>query len=144
VSRRGDKGQIAGIEGVAFGVLVLILGILVVANAWAVVDAKLAASAAAREAARAYAESDGVSPDSDAIDAALATVASHGRNPERTSIDLGSARWERCARVTVTVRYDGTLAAIPILHHLRGFTVTAEHSEVVDPYRSGIPGEASC
>lgn len=142
--RAPDDGQVAGIEGATFGVLVLVVGILVVANAWAVVDAKLATSAAAREAARAFAESDGAAPARDATAAALGTIEAHGRNPERASVDLGSARWERCARVTATVRYEGTLAAIPVLAALRGFTVTSRHSEVVDPYRSGLPGEAAC
>lgn len=139
-----EDGQIAGIEGVTFGVLVLIIGILVVANAWAVVDAKVAASAAAREAARAYAESDGRAPDEDAVAAARATIAAHGRNPDSASVDLGGARWRRCARVTATVRYDGSLAGLPLVSRLDGFTVTARHSEVVDPYRSGIPGAAQC
>ena len=141
---RREDGQVAGIEGAVFGVLVLIIGILVVANAWAVVDAKLAASAAAREAARAFVESDGASADVDAVSAARSTIEAHGRDPGRASVDLGDATFARCARVTATVRYEGTLAAIPLLRNLRGFTVTATHSEVVDPYRSGIAGEAAC
>ena len=40
-----------------FGVLIFVVGSLLIANAWAVVDAKLATTAAAREAARAYVES---------------------------------------------------------------------------------------
>lgn len=142
--RPSDAGQVAGIEGAVFGFLVLVLGILVIANAWAVVDAKLATAAAAREAARAYAESDGSAPADEAIAAAHRTIAAHGRSPERVSIDLGGAQWARCAPVTATVRYHGSLTAIPLLDNLRGFTVTAHHSEVVDPYRSGIPGDAQC
>jgi hypothetical protein len=47
----------AGIEALPFGFLVLVAGSLLLANAWAVVDAKFAASAAAREAVRVYVES---------------------------------------------------------------------------------------
>ena len=44
----------AGIEALFFGLLVLVFGTLVVANAWGVIDAKLSAAGAAREAARAF------------------------------------------------------------------------------------------
>lgn len=144
MTRRGEQGQVAGAEGAVFGFLVLVLGVLVVANAWAVVDAKLAASAAAREATRAFVESDGESSHRDGIDAGLRAIDAHGREPERASVDFGESRWERCAPVTATVRYHGSLAAIPLLHNLRGFTVTARHSEVVDPYRAGLPAEPAC
>ena len=53
---RGDAGQIGGVEAVPFGLLVLIVGILVAAHTWAVVDAKFLTGAAAREATRAYVE----------------------------------------------------------------------------------------
>ena len=51
-----ERGAVGGIEVLPLGMLVLVVGTLLVVNAWAVVDAKLAASAAAREAARAYVE----------------------------------------------------------------------------------------
>ena len=43
-------------EVIPFGVLTFVVGALLIANAWAVVDAKMAVSAAAREATRAYVE----------------------------------------------------------------------------------------
>ncbi|MGV3758684.1 MAG: hypothetical protein ACO1PW_03960 [Actinomycetota bacterium] len=52
VPLRGDRGQVAGIEAIPFGLLIFVLGGLLLANAWAVVDAKLATDAAAREAVR--------------------------------------------------------------------------------------------
>ena len=53
-----DCGQVGGIEVLPFGLLVFIVGTLLVANAWAVVDAKLAVTSAAREAVRSYVEAD--------------------------------------------------------------------------------------
>ena len=41
---RGEDGQVGGIEALVFGLLVLVLGTLVVANAWGVIDAKVAAA----------------------------------------------------------------------------------------------------
>ena len=54
----GDGGQVGGIEALPFGLLVFVVGALLVANAWAVVDAKLAVDAAARQATRHYVEAD--------------------------------------------------------------------------------------
>ena len=45
-------------EVLPFGFLMFVSVTLLLANAWAVIDAKLAVSAAAREAVRAYVESD--------------------------------------------------------------------------------------
>ncbi len=39
---RGDAGQVGGFEAIPFGVLVFVLGALLITNAWAVIDAKLA------------------------------------------------------------------------------------------------------
>ena len=44
---RDESGQ-AGIEVLPFGILTFVVGALLVANAWAVIDAKIAVSAAAR------------------------------------------------------------------------------------------------
>ncbi|MGZ4694068.1 MAG: hypothetical protein ACXWA3_10620, partial [Acidimicrobiales bacterium] len=52
--RRDDRGQLAGIEVLPFGVLVFVVGALLITNAWAVVDAKIAVDAASREAVRTY------------------------------------------------------------------------------------------
>src|SRR5919202_3284931 len=69
--RRDEAGQLAGGEALPFGVLVFVFGVLLIANAWAVVDAKLAVSAAAREATRAYVEAP---PGGDAMAAADAAA----------------------------------------------------------------------
>ena len=55
MSRRGgDRGQAGGMEVLPLGFLVLVSVTLVIANAWGVIDARMAVSAAAREAVRAY------------------------------------------------------------------------------------------
>ncbi|MBA2283441.1 MAG: hypothetical protein H0W25_19710, partial [Acidimicrobiia bacterium] len=51
---RDERGQMGGIEALPFGLLIFVVGALLVANAWAVIDAKLAVTAAAREAARTW------------------------------------------------------------------------------------------
>lgn len=135
-----------GIEGLVFGVLVFVFGTLLVANAWGVIDAKLAATSAAREAARTYVEA----PSEDiaratAREAALEAIRAHGRRVERADPRLVEGRFGRCERITIEVRYEVPLIAIPLFGQAgRGITVTSRHSEVVDPYRSGLAGAAAC
>lgn len=143
---RDEAGQLGGIEGVVFGVLLFVFGTLVVANAWGVVDAKLATTSAAREAARTYVEAPaGADPDAAARDAALEAIEAHGRRTARTTVERVEGGFARCQRVTVRVRYVVPLVAVPLLGQAgRGITVTSLHSEVVDPYRSRLAGSAAC
>ena len=135
-----------GLDGLVFGVLVFVLGTMAVVNAWQVVDAKFATASAAREAARAYVEA----PDADtagraATAAAAATIAGYDRDATRLDVALAAGSFVRCGRVVVEARYRVPLLAVPLVGTFgSGFTVTARHAEVVDPYRSGLPGEAVC
>ena len=142
---RDERGQ-GGIEAVVLGVLVFVAGVLLIANAWGVLDAKLAASSAAREAARAYVESPS---ESDALAAAETAAGEamqgHGRSAARTTVAMVAGSFARCDRVTFEVRYPVPTLTIPFLGSAgTGFTARARHSEVVDPYRSGVRGTATC
>ena len=84
--RRDESGQVAGIEVIPFGLLTFVVGTLLVANAWAVVDAKMAVSAAAREATRAYVETPpGADPLARAQAAAREALRGAGRDPDPVS-----------------------------------------------------------
>ena len=104
---RSDRGQFAGIEALPFGVLVFVIGSLLVANAWAVIDAKLAVSAAAREGARTYVEAppDLVVAERAAREAAADALEGHGRDADDAAIAVANpaGSFTRCARVTVAV-----------------------------------------
>lgn len=151
---RSDAGQVGGVEALPFGVLVFVVGALLVANCWAVIDAKLAVDAAARQATRSYVEADaGADPERSAREAGLETMAAYGRDPAQTEIRLsrlvGSGAqvgFTRCARATFTARYEVPALTIPWIGGFGdGIDVTSSHSELVDPYRSGVPGSAeSC
>ena len=144
---RGDAGQVGGIEVLPFGFLLFVSVTLLLVNVWGVIDTKLAVTSAAREAARAYSESD------DERSARLAAVAratepltAYGRSVDRASIDVPVLpQLERCARVTVTVSYEVPGIAIPFLGGLGGSrTVTSSFTELVDPYRGRLAGVARC
>jgi len=142
---RDEAGQVGGVEGAIFGVLVFVFGTLIVVNAWAVVDAKLAAGSAAREATRSYVEARSASQAAVAAQrAAEEAIRGHGRQVERMSLRAVSGGFARCSRVTLEASYRVPLLAVPVLGRGGGLTVAARHSELVDPYRSGLAGEAAC
>mgnify|MGYP000097145081 CR=1 FL=1 len=144
--RRTEHGQVGGVEALVLGALVFVAGVLLIANAWGVVDAKLAASSAAREAARAYVEAPSASAALPAARAAAAeALTGHGRAAARAEVAVVSGAFVRCTRVTFEVRYPVPMLRIPFLGPAgAAFTARARHSEVVDPFRSGLAGTASC
>ncbi|MGH9178702.1 MAG: hypothetical protein ACRD0N_09140, partial [Acidimicrobiales bacterium] len=88
-----------------------------------------------------------------AVRAAEDAIEAHGRRPERMTASARPLRpdddpdsgYARCARAVATVEYVVPLIAVPLLGQAgNGITVTARHSEVVDPYRSGLSGAAAC
>ena len=143
---RGDAGQVGGIEALPFGLLIFVVGSLLIANAWAVVDAKFATDAAARQAVRTYVEGD--DPDvalEDARAAGLDAVEAHGRDPGRAVVGpVGEVTLERCSRVTFEAEYEVPALSLPFIggYGRAPFRVRSAHSELVDPFRSGVPGEA--
>jgi len=140
VPRRDERGQVGGVEAVVFGVLVLVLGMLGAATAWAVVDTKVAAASAAREAARAYVESDGSGGAWDeASGRGRDAFAGHGRDPARLELTRPGGAFSRCDPVTVTASATLDLPRIPGVRVVaRRITVRASHTEVVDPFRAGL------
>jgi hypothetical protein len=140
-----ERGFVGGFEVLPFGFLVFIAGTLLISNAWAVMDGKLAASAAAREAVRAYVEArTETEAERSAIDAGMATIAGHGRDPERAEISWSvGPDFRRCALNTVVVHYRVPTLTVPFLGSFgSGFIDTSgRHSEIVDPYRSGLSVE---
>jgi hypothetical protein len=130
------------LDGLVFGVLLFVFGSLVVVNAWQVVDAKFATAAAAREAARSFVESSGDGARAEA--AAVEAVVGHGRAPDRFSLSR-TGSFARCSRVVFEARYRVPLVVVPVIGSFGdGLSVSARHSEVVDPYRSGLAGAAAC
>lgn len=137
-----ERGFVGGFEVLPFGLLVFIAGTLLLTNAWAVIDGKIAASAAAREATRAYVEA----PDADsaqrlAVDAAMSTIAGHGRDPQRAEVTWSAGPdFHRCAMNTIVVTYRVPTVRVPFVGAFGSGVIVARasHTEIVDPYRSGL------
>lgn len=139
--RTDEHGAVAGIEALAFGVLVFVLGTLLVANLWAVVDGRSAADGAARSAARAViASAPGGDPGGVARTAAADALTAHGVPADRVPEVTVAGDLVRCGVVEVTVVHRVPLAVLPQLGARRASVpVTATHAAVVDPYASGLP-----
>ncbi len=135
-----------GLEVLPFGLLVFVVGTLLVANAWAVVDAKLTVEAAAREAGRAYTESpDPATARTRAEAAARSSVEGSGRDPDRLVLRDDGPSWQRCAVVTHEASYRLPAVSLPFVGGFgRGITVRGRHRELLDPYRSGLGGPGDC
>jgi Flp pilus assembly protein TadG len=144
----GDSGQIGGIEVLPFGFLVFVGATLLFANVWGVLDAKFAVTAAAREAARAFVESDTEETARRvAHQRATETLAAYGRSGARSAIEAPvlDAPFARCSRVTVRVSYTVPAITIPFIGGFGALApVESTHTELVDPFRNGLAGPASC
>lgn len=143
----GEAGQVGGLEALAFGMLVLVVGILLVSNAWGAMDAATATRMAAREGARAYARA-AVSTTGDATTladaAARDTLGQMGWAGPGAITHAVGAGFARCRLVTYVVSVRVPVFRLPWLGRgPSGLRVTARHTERVDPFRSGVPGGAA-
>lgn len=144
----GERGQVGGIEVLPFGFLIFVSITLFLVNVWGVVDAKLAVTSASREGARAFVEAATVDDGLAAAEfRAHEALTAFGRDGDRATVETPRFPdgFVRCARVTVTVRYDVPALTIPFIGGLGGITnVRSTSTEVIDPFRDGLTGEAVC
>lgn len=139
--RRDDQGFVAGAEGVLFGFLVFVLGVFVIANGWAVIESRAAASSAAREAARTFVESSNPATAwLEAQQAGREAMSGYGRRGDDLRFVNAEPVLQRCARVEIVVEYDVPFVAVG----RPAMTVTGRHAEIVDPFRSGLPDRSRC
>jgi hypothetical protein len=142
---RGDAGQIAGIEAVPFGLLVMVVGILVTAHTWAVVNAKFVTAAAAREATRGYVEARSFDAGAAEAERAAQEVARRaGAGPAALTLRRTSPGFGRCVPSRFQAGIRVPAIAVPWRPDRIEVVVRADHAEVVDPYRAGLPGVADC
>jgi len=142
---RGDDALVGGVDALVFGVLIFVTMSLAFVNLWVVIETKIALSAAAHEAARAFVEA----PDSDGAAQRAQLVArdvlrAHGIKSMPT-IEVEGA-FSRCTRITVTARAPVAGISLGWLGQWGQRQVAARASEVVDPYRSDadLPEGTTC
>lgn len=146
---RDEAGFVAGAEALILGVLVFVFGTLAILNGWAVLDAKFATNAAAREAVRAVADADaGTSVEAltaRAVAAAREAVDAHGYDGDVVEVEhLSPLPPGRCDPVRVRALIAVRSTIVPGVAGPATFEVGSEHEQVVGPFRSGFTGEADC
>ena len=155
IDLHAQGGFVAGGETLLLGSLVFLVGILLAVNAWNVVDARMSTDGVAREVARTLVEADGGPALQARLDeVASATLAAMGRDgtprlayldPSGREVSDPAALVQRCDRVTVRATITITTARLPFVGTWgTPWTITGQHHEIVDPYRSGLAGEATC
>lgn len=147
---RGERGALGGLEVLPLALLVFTAGMLLVMNVWAIVDARLAVTGAAREAVRTAVEAPDPSVALGSGEAAARRqFAGSGRDVDRLDVTwssgLGAAggtdTFGRCRRLVVTASYAVPAVAVPWIGGLgRAVTVSATATELVDPLRDDVPG----
>lgn len=143
-TRDPEGGQVGGLEAIVLGVLVFVFGTLAVANAWAVIDAKLVVDDAAAQAARVFV----LSPSPGTAPARAETMADQvltaaGRSPSRATV-LVVGSLTRCSVVAVTVTYRVPTVVIPLLAQVStGLTVRSTHRALVPPLAAGPTGDGA-
>ena len=144
----GDRGQVGGVEVLALGLLCFVSGSLVFATAWAHVDARFAVARAAREGVRAYVEApDAATAGHHAVTRARTVLDAHGRPgaPGTIGPPMLDRPFGRCVRVRLTVEYQIPVVVIPVVGGFGELApASATHSELVDPFRTGLPGPSTC
>jgi hypothetical protein len=133
-----------------------VVGTLLVVNVAVVINAKLATDSAARQAIRDFVEEDvpaaGSTAEAErrAVASARSALDAEGLDPDKAEVTLlplegvgGQEGFTRCARVTFEVRYHVPAFTVPWVGGFGdGFDVRSRHSELIDPFRSGVPGTA--
>jgi hypothetical protein len=138
-NRVDSEDGMGGVEVLPVAALVTIFVTLLVMSAWNVIDAKFAATAAAREGARvAVEEFDAGS----AVRAANRTWLAHGRKGTMEVEVSGAVA--RCGRFVVTVSSNVEPLSLPVVSRWSAVTVRSTHSEVFDAHRPGLSGTATC
>lgn len=135
--RRGERGVIAGGEGLAFGVLILLAGSLALINIWAIVDTRTALDAASREYLRTYTEQSSAGEALLLGDASARRVLhSRGTRTKDLTITVEQpAGFGPCSAVTVRISATVHWFKVPFLDGFGDAVVTAENRELVDAHR---------
>jgi hypothetical protein len=161
LGERTESGQ-AGGEVLAIGFVLLVSMILLGMNVWAVIDAKIRVAGAARYTTRTVVESGPTDladatgtfgplfgehdPNNVATNAVKAALIDKPRLLREVRVRVAlSNNANRCSVAVVELQVRVPSFGLPHIGPLRnGFLVTSQHSEIVDPFRSGLEGSSAC
>jgi len=133
--RFDERGQAAGIESIPFGVLIFIGGLLLMVNAWAVVDRRGSVDAAASAYLRSY--SSASSADEGRLRGESAARASLGDQLETARalrIRHPAEPFGPCRIAEVVVTVEVPMVEMPFIGKFGRTDVSTTQRELVQPY----------
>lgn len=139
-----ERGFLAGSDGFVFGVLILGAGMLLLVNAWSIVEHHTALDAASREYLRVYTEQrDAPTAQSSATEAARRVLDARGTPlPELEIRHPDASTFGPCQPIQVELRAVVPLVRMPFIDDLSATEVAVTRGELVDPHRELDPGHA--
>jgi len=141
--RRGQGGFVAGSDGLIFGTLVLLCGSLMIINAWAVIDTRVALDSAAREYLRTYGEQpDGPTARAAGERAARTVLSRRGTDSSHLTftIEPRVESFGPCQLAEVGLIVTVPAIEVPFLDGVGSRSVTVTHTELVDAHREMSTG----
>jgi len=144
--RHGERGAVAGLEGVMFALLVLVTGTVLVSSAWSVLQVRRTLDGAAREYLRAYTEADGPTEATESGSRAARAVL-EGERPRRgaTAVSVDppdQSRFGPCDPATVSLSEVIPAMRLPFVGSTGEVRVRVTHTELVDAHREMRTGSS--
>ncbi len=141
---RSDDAGTGAVVVLPVALVSLFVVTLLAVGVWRVTVASAGVADAARAGGRALVEAPSGAPVG-AIVATARSAAVAAAVDAGLDADVGVvASRRRCAEVAVTVRATVAPLRLPWVDDLGATTVSATHSEVLDPHRAGLVGVADC
>lgn len=138
MSRRSERGAMAGGEALAFSVLILLAGSLVITHVWSVIETRVALDVAAREYLRAYTRQTEHHTAAIAGEHA-ARGALTARGTPLTSLRISppeATRFGPCGRATVTLGAAVLNSTVPFMGKIAGSDVRVVHEDLIPAHRA--------
>lgn len=142
-ARRNERGAVAGLDALLFGVLILMAGAVLVINLWSVIETRAALDAAAREYLRSYTSSTDGPTAAARADLVARAVLDQRATPLRSVQVLGPdvTQFGPCQPTTVQLSATVPAVRLPFLVDIGGTEVNVTATELIPPHRELVQGD---
>lgn len=136
-----ERGAVAGLDGLMFAIMILLGGLVLIINAWSVIESRMVIDAAAREYVRTYTRgSDSISARIDAEHAARRVIGARRSTFDFLDLVVDSPNgFGPCATVTVSLSTRVPSLRAPFLGSFGSMAATSRLTGLVDAHRQMVP-----
>lgn len=137
-----ERGQMAGIEAVPFGLLTVVLATLLATTLWSTISHRDVVDAAARNYLRSYTASpDAATAATRGARAAHHTADARGVDPAMLTIFAPRSPFGPCRQVEVTISMELAALKLPFVGRFGTSTVTSTQRELIQPFGGATAAE---